>query len=64
MAGTELDFSELIIERTADFTGREWVFEKLDDWLTAGAPGVLLLTAGPGAGKSTFIVQLAADHPD
>ncbi len=28
-----LDFSQYIADRTRDFTGREWVFKVIDDWL-------------------------------
>ncbi len=40
------------IECVHDFTGREWVFEKVNSWLADhdGAP-VFLLTGGPGTGK-------------
>ena len=31
----ELDFSEYIAERTLHFTGREWLFREIDDWLDA-----------------------------
>jgi Zn-finger protein len=27
------DFTELIVDRTHDFTGREWVFAEIDQWL-------------------------------
>lgn len=29
-----VNYSDLIAERTKDFTGREWVFAKIDRWLT------------------------------
>ncbi len=54
------DYSATIAERTKDFTGREWVFEKLDAWL--GNPHgahVFLLAGGPGTGKSTVAARLA-----
>ena len=28
------DFTDLIVDRTRDFTGREWVFAELEGWLT------------------------------
>jgi hypothetical protein len=36
-----LDFSRYISDRTVNFTGRAWVFEKISEWLSlsAGSPG-------------------------
>ena len=55
-----LDFRELIAERTRHFTGREWVFERVSDWLgeTAGAR-VFLLSGGPGTGKTAIAARIA-----
>ncbi len=51
-------FSDFIADRTKDFTGREWVFKKVDDWL-AGTGRVFLLVGGPGTGKSAIMARLA-----
>jgi len=45
-------------ELTANFTGREWVFRALADWLQQGQATSFLLTGGPGAGKSTIAARL------
>jgi WD40 repeat protein len=54
-----LDYTELVTERTQGFTGREWVFEAIDDWL-ADAEGarVFLLSGRPGTGKTAIAAQL------
>ena len=57
---TGLDFSAYIAERTQNFTGREWVFEKVNSWLSdPGGERVFLLTGGPGTGKSAVAARLA-----
>lgn len=52
------DFSDLMTERTKDFTGREWVFHRINDWLAQEQSRVFLLTGGPGSGKSTLAARL------
>jgi hypothetical protein len=48
-----------IIERAAGFSGREWVFERIHDWLKNPAGGrFFLLTAAPGAGKTAIMARL------
>jgi hypothetical protein len=42
-----LDFSAHIAERTQHFTGREWVFQAIDDWLAdLSSTRIFLLTGG------------------
>jgi AAA ATPase domain len=45
-------------ERAAYFTGRGWVFARLDRFLH-GPPGVFLLLGEPGTGKTAVAAQLA-----
>jgi hypothetical protein len=62
MSGTTraLDFSATIAERTAHFSGRQWVFEAIDRWLADPAGGrVFVLTGGPGTGKTAIAARLA-----
>src|SRR5271166_3897921 len=47
---SELDWA-YAQERAADFTGRGWVFARLDQFLH-GPPGVFLLLGEPGTGKT------------
>ena len=47
-----IDFSDYIVKRTKSFTGREWVFREIDQWLTdPDAPSFFLITGKPGSGK-------------
>lgn len=55
-----IDFLPYITERTRDFTGREWVFEKVSEWLAdPDGARIFLLTGGPGSGKSAVAARLA-----
>ena len=55
-----IDFSEYVVERTRDFTGREWVFKAVDAWLAEPAGSrTFLLVGGPGTGKSAILARLA-----
>ena len=54
---SELDWA-YVQERAAYFTGRGWVFARLDQFLQ-GPPGVFLLLGEPGTGKTTVAAQLA-----
>jgi hypothetical protein len=59
MAQTTLDFSAYIDERTRDFTGREWVFAKIDRWLAnPDAPRTFIITGEPGIGKTAIATRL------
>src|SRR6187431_2474582 len=53
-------FAELIATRTAEFSGRGWVFEAVDDWLAnPNSEPFFLLTGGPGTGKSAIAARIA-----
>src|SRR6266436_4190302 len=54
---SELDWA-YVQERAAHFTGRGWVFDRLDQFLD-GPPGVFLLLGEPGTGKTAVAAQLA-----
>lgn len=62
--GSRIDFSTYISERTRDFTGREWLFAEIDQWLdqTDGS-SVFILTGEPGIGKSAFAARLTQRRP-
>ena len=54
---SEFDWA-YVQERAAYFTGRGWVFARLDQFLH-GPPGVFLLLGEPGTGKTAVAAQLA-----
>ena len=57
-ARSSIDFTSYVADATRDFTGREWVFAAIDDWLAPPATmRHFLLTGEPGSGK-TALVQL------
>jgi len=45
-------FSSYIAELTENFTGRQWVFDDIDRWLTESEERFFILTGEPGVGKS------------
>jgi WD40 repeat protein len=55
---SELDWA-YIEERAAHFTGRRWVFARLEQFLN-GSPEVFLLLGEPGTGKTAVAAQLAS----
>jgi hypothetical protein len=57
------DFRDYARSRLEDFTGREWLVEKVRAWLgRADAPPFLLILGEPGIGKSAFAAHLWLDH--
>jgi hypothetical protein len=52
-----MDFSSYIKGRTQYFVGREWVFEKINDWVKTNSR-IFLLVGGPGTGKSAIAARL------
>ncbi len=57
-----LDFRSVIRERTRDFTGRDWVLQKIRAWLSASGPRVFLLAGEAGTGKTAIAARLVQMH--
>jgi WD40 repeat protein len=60
-----LDFAAFLYRKRQDFTGREWLFDRIDAWRTSSAGERSLLVKGaPGIGKSAIVAQLIHRNPD
>lgn len=53
-----LDFTAIVADKAKGFVGREWVFQRIQDWLL-GPSRIFLLAGGPGTGKSAIAARLA-----
>ncbi len=51
-------FGDLIIEKTKDFVGRQFVFDALDTFLLDQENGYFIIEGDPGIGKSALLAQL------
>ena len=49
-----IDFTDERARLTKDFTGRQWVFDEIDHWLTEREERFFILTGEPGVGKSAI----------
>jgi hypothetical protein len=53
------DFGPYLFDKRRDFCGRDWLFERIDDWRRdPGRHRALLITGDPGIGKSAIVAQL------
>ncbi|MDY6990290.1 MAG: TIR domain-containing protein [Thermodesulfobacteriota bacterium] len=58
-----LDFGAEVSRLTRDFTGREWLFRELEEWLLNDKSRVFFITGDPGTGKSAIMAHLVHKHP-
>jgi len=58
-----LDVGIEVSRLTREFTGREWLFAQIDDWLTNDDSQMFLITGDPGTGKSAVMARLIAQNP-
>ena len=58
-----LEFELFLNERRQDFTGRQWLFERIDGWRNSPRERALLITGNPGSGKSALVAQLVHRNP-
>ena len=54
-----LDFSVELSRLNRYFTGREWLFDELDQWLEDENSRVFFITGDPGVGKSAVMARIA-----
>jgi WD40 repeat protein/serine/threonine protein kinase len=52
------DFTPLLVEKIKGFTGREWLFQEIDEWRARASSAVLLIVGEPGIGKSAIVAAL------
>jgi WD40 repeat protein len=57
------DFRPLLAEKIKGFTGREWLFQEIDEWRARGSSAVLLIAGEPGVGKSAIVAALVHRNP-
>jgi WD40 repeat protein/serine/threonine protein kinase len=57
------DFKPLLAEKIKGFTGREWLFQEIDEWRARGSSSVLLIAGEPGVGKSAIVAALVHRNP-
>ena len=60
---TPLDFGADLARLSRHFTGREWLFAALENWLADQSSRVFFLTGDPGAGKSAALARLVEKDP-
>ncbi|MEP7009986.1 MAG: CHAT domain-containing protein [Acidobacteriota bacterium] len=53
------DFRGLIAEKTRDFAGRRWLFDRIDAFAEKSESGYFLLRGDPGIGKTAVVAKLA-----
>ncbi len=61
---TPILFEHDIQRLTDDFTGRDWIFGKIDEWLKNKSDRFFILTGEPGVGKSAIAAQLTKIRND
>jgi hypothetical protein len=53
-----IDFSGYVKRKLHDFSGRDWLMQRLDDWSIQARPKPFLLVAGFGFGKTAIVARL------
>eukprot|EP00994_Dinema_validum_P004954 NODE_303_length_1936_cov_35.043455_g214_i0.p1 GENE.NODE_303_length_1936_cov_35.043455_g214_i0~~NODE_303_length_1936_cov_35.043455_g214_i0.p1 ORF type:complete len:454 (+),score=101.56 NODE_303_length_1936_cov_35.043455_g214_i0:59-1363(+) len=56
--GPCLDYWTYIKEKRLGFSGREWLFSKVDTWCCSREAPVMAITGEQGAGKTAFMAQV------
>jgi tetratricopeptide (TPR) repeat protein len=59
-----IDVAPEIARLIADFTGRKWVTEEIDRWMTKDSRRTMILVAEPGVGKSAMAAWLSQSRKD
>ena len=57
------DFTPFLVAKLKGFTGRQWLFQEIDEWRARGSEPALLIIGGTGVGKSTIVAALINENP-
>ena len=57
------DFTPFLVAKLKGFTGRQWLFQEIDEWLVKGTKTALLIIGETGVGKSTIVAALIHENP-
>ena len=58
-----LDFASFMNEKRRNFTGRNWIFEDLENWRVKRGERALLIKGDAGVGKSAIIADWCTEIP-
>ena len=58
-----LDFTLFLEAKRKNFTGRQWLFKRIEDWRANRSQPALLITGKPGVGKSAIVGALVHENP-
>ena len=58
------DLTPFLFAKLESFTGREWLFEGINEWRTKSSQPALLIIGEPGVGKSSIVAALAHENRD
>ncbi len=58
------DFGDYLDQKRAGFTGREWLFQEIDDQIRKRAQPAILIVGGPGTGKTAIVAESVHRNPD
>ena len=57
-----LDFTLFLEAKRKNFTGRQWLFKRIEGWRANGSQPALLITGKPGVGKSAIVGALVHEN--
>jgi WD40 repeat protein len=57
------DFSSFLVAKLKGFTGRQWLFQEIDEWRAKGSQPALLIIGETGVGKSAIVAALVHENP-
>ena len=57
------DFTPFLVAKLRGFTGREWLFQEIEEWRLKGSSPAFLIVGEPGVGKSAILAALIHRNP-